>query len=121
MGSYNSELNQMVGVDDVETFIDDLYQYGPFPSLDPEEEGTEPWTFYDMGGQDLPYTMQAVLEYYFNHKRAVKITIEDAGPARGPRIAAEGARQAQYRREQALIALEAEARHRARTTHRPKY
>jgi hypothetical protein len=116
MGSYNPELQELVGVDQVEIFIDGLTEY-QFPSDLPDEEYT--YRFYDAGGRDLPYTLQVVLEHYYRLGRAVKVTVEDAGPTNTEAV--ERAQQAADARQRALVALEGEARHRARARHQEKY
>lgn len=118
MGSWNPKTREMDGVDEQEVFVDSLYEY-EFASPDPDDQGSEPYRFYDAGGNNLPYTMQAVLEYYYRQGHAVRITIEDAGLADPGKE--ERRRMEAYRREQALITLEAEARHRAKQRHQSKY
>lgn len=109
MGRYDPETQEVSDVDPVEVFIDVLGHY-EFAHPDPDEDFK--YHFYDAGGEGLPYTLQGVLEWYYRHGRAVKITVEDAGEDPSIAIGRDNAERAEQRRQRALVTLEGERRYR---------
>ena len=109
MATLDPQTHDLVSVEPNETFTGELVEY-KFDNPDPKENWQ--YTFYDLSERKLPYSVMAVLEYLYQHKRQVRITVEDLGESVSARTARERAEQAAKQREEALAKLATDARDR---------
>jgi hypothetical protein len=94
MATLDPQTSDVASVEPTEVFSGDLTEY-VFDNPDPDENWK--YKFYELGERDKNYTLMSVLEYLFNNKHSVRITVEDLGES--PAVAAAKARAAEFERQ----------------------